>query len=326
MFVSGLLLFLMIRGILTLPWNESPSTQCVTDSLGRVACLPSVPMASVLFSVLSIIKAVFDLNIYPLVREYETCSATVRMSYDLLLRFLPCFLSNALFRIAAITLMFVYLDWWSVIPCLILFLLNLMTFGVSFKRFSTSSPRESMCEDMNSVQLNRLSTMDFANRSLEFGSSHSDLPRTPTDEEKMKTVVGWVPPNDLTRTKHLKPYKYDQIGWNQSLGILSPPTPSPQVEVAGDRSSQVAASSNMVTSQPDGVPGVELRVNLIERMASLISNSSNKTDTPSYINEENTSIFLNAITGMFFPSCHTHLEAIGDYDDYDDDDNDDDRL
>ena len=78
MFVSGLLLFLMIRGILTLPWNESPSTQCVTDSLGRVACLPSVPMASVLFSVLSIIKAVFDLNIYPLVREYQTSSKTFR--------------------------------------------------------------------------------------------------------------------------------------------------------------------------------------------------------------------------------------------------------
>ena len=53
-------------------------SQCVTDSLGRVACLPSVPMASVIFSVLSIIKAVFDLNIYPLVREYQTCSNTFR--------------------------------------------------------------------------------------------------------------------------------------------------------------------------------------------------------------------------------------------------------
>ena len=73
-----LLLFLMIRGILILPWSEPSSTQCVTDSLGRVACLPSVPMASVIFSVLSIIKAVFDLNIYPLVREYQTCSKTFR--------------------------------------------------------------------------------------------------------------------------------------------------------------------------------------------------------------------------------------------------------
>ena len=45
---------------------------CVEDSLGRVACLPSLPMASMLFSLLSILKvlpisyspkqAQFDLN------------------------------------------------------------------------------------------------------------------------------------------------------------------------------------------------------------------------------------------------------------------------
>ena len=153
-----LLLFLMTRGILTLPWNEAPSSTCVTDSLGRVACLPSLPMASVLFSVLSIVKAVFDLNIYPLVREYETSATTVRMSCLLFLQFLPCFLATALFRVSAISVLFVFLDWWSLIPCILLFLLNLMTFGLSFKRFS-SSPRESMCEDMNSVQLNRYSTV-----------------------------------------------------------------------------------------------------------------------------------------------------------------------
>ena len=68
----------MIRGILTLPWNEPLSSNCVTDSLERVACLPSIPMASIIFSLLSIVKAVFDLNIYPLVRQYETCQQTVR--------------------------------------------------------------------------------------------------------------------------------------------------------------------------------------------------------------------------------------------------------
>ena len=44
----------------------------------------------------------------------------------------------------------------------------------------------------------------------------------------MNNVVGWVPPNNLSRlvpphdqpksSSHLKPYKYDQIGWNNSLG------------------------------------------------------------------------------------------------------------
>ena len=73
--------------------------------------------------------------------------------------------------------------------------------------------------------------MDYVNRSLEFGSSHSELPRTPTDEEKMTKIVGWVPPADLPHqtSSRLKPYKYDEIGWNSNLGILSPLTPSPVV-------------------------------------------------------------------------------------------------
>ena len=202
--------------------------------------------------------------------------------------------------------MFVFLDKWSIIPCIILLLSNLMVFGISFKRFTSPPGSECDEEDINSIALNRVSTMDYANKPLEFGSSHSDLPRTPTEEEKMKTVVGWVPPNNLppsaARAHHLKPYKYDQIGWNTSLGILSPPTPSPNLET----SSVVVPR---VSTQPE-VDTPDTRVGMMERMQSLIS-SSDKTDTPSYINEDNTSIFLNSITAMFFPSCHTHIEAIG---------------
>jgi hypothetical protein len=43
-------------------------------------------MASIAFSALSIVKAVFDLNIYPLVREYETCCNTYKLSLHLLFR------------------------------------------------------------------------------------------------------------------------------------------------------------------------------------------------------------------------------------------------
>ena len=76
------------------------------------------------------------------------------MSYNLFIKFLPCFLANALFRIGAISLIFVFLDWWSLIPCILLFFLNLLIFGVSFKRFA-HSPSEVSEEDLNSIQLNR---------------------------------------------------------------------------------------------------------------------------------------------------------------------------
>ena len=51
------------------------------------------------------------------------------------------------------------------------------------------------------------------------------------------------------------------------------------------------------------------RYSLLSRMSSIIS--SEQTLTPFFINEENTSVFLNAVTGMFFPCCHTHLQPLG---------------
>ena len=76
------------------------------------------------------------------------------MSYNLFIKFLPCFLANALFRIGAISLMFVFLDWWSFIPCIFLFFVNVLIFGVSFKRFHSPSP-DNISEDLNSVEMNR---------------------------------------------------------------------------------------------------------------------------------------------------------------------------
>jgi len=262
-------------------------------------------MASVIFSVLSIMKALFDLNIYPLVREYETSSRTFLMSFELLLHFMPFFLATALFRVCAFSIMFIFLDFWSIIPCILLMLLNLMIFGLSFRRFS-SARTSYYSDDMNSVQLNRLSTADMVNQRLKFGASIGTLPVTPTDEEKMNVVVGWVPQDHMEVPpveEEKKPYKYDQIGWNQNLAILSPPTPSAPVPNF-DLSQQT--QSTFVDSEPDG----QFSSNLLGRMHSIIS-SSDKTDTPSYVNEENTSIFLNAMTGMFFPSCHTHLAPLG---------------
>ena len=145
--------------------------------------------------------------------------------------------------------------------------------------------------------------MDFANKSLQFGSSASELPVTPTEEEKLRAVVGWVPPEQLPRpaSHHLKPYKwdiadnimtsfatpcsrYDQIGWNASLGILSPPTPSPQQEGAGG-----GGAEGGVQCQPDGAGAGAAEpagARLLGRMQSLISSgSAAATDTPSFVNE-----------------------------------------
>ena len=76
--------------------------------------------------------------------------------------------------------------------------------------------------------------------------------------------------------------RYDQIGWNASLGILSPPTPSPQQEGAGG-----GGAEGGVQCQPDGAWGAEpAGARLLGRMQSLISSgSAAATDTPSFVNE-----------------------------------------
>ena len=94
-----LIVYLILRGHLPLPWAQASSSSCLADSLGRSLCLPSIPVASMVFSLLSLVKALYDLNIYPLVHSYPPSWERLSRSLDLCLTFLPCFLASAIFRL-----------------------------------------------------------------------------------------------------------------------------------------------------------------------------------------------------------------------------------
>ena len=94
-----LIVYLILRGHLPLPWAQTASSSCLEDSLGRSVCLPSIPVASVVFSLLSLVKALYDLNIYPLVHHYPPSWQRLNTTLDLCLTFLPCFLASAIFRL-----------------------------------------------------------------------------------------------------------------------------------------------------------------------------------------------------------------------------------
>ena len=97
-----LIVYLIVRGHLPLPWTQPASSSCIEDSLGRVACLPSIPVASILFSFLSLVKAVYALNIYPLVHDYPLSWERLNKTVDLCLTFLPCFIASAVFRLTTL--------------------------------------------------------------------------------------------------------------------------------------------------------------------------------------------------------------------------------
>ena len=126
------LLWLMLRGILSLPWDQPLSSSCVQDSLGRVACLPSIPMASMLFSILSILKSVFDLNTFPVVSSPFHSMTRTKLSIHVAFGYFPFYLGNIIFRMTSYAFILTYIDYWSIIPAVILYILNLALCGLFF--------------------------------------------------------------------------------------------------------------------------------------------------------------------------------------------------
>ena len=112
------------------------------------------------------------------------------MKILLFFRFVPFFLANSLFRICAFALIIVFLDWWSVIPFVLLLFLNLVkfkshifslkyliacsqvVFGLSFRRFSSTSSPPASDHSLSAVELNRLSTMEVKKLTKKPNSGH----------------------------------------------------------------------------------------------------------------------------------------------------------
>merc|ERR1719312_672871 len=121
-----------MRGILSLPWDQPLSSSCVQDSLGRVACIPSIPMASMIFSLLSILKSVFDLNTSPVVSSPYHSITKTKLYLHVFLCYLPFYLGNIIFRLTSYAFILTFIDYWSIIPAVILYILNLAVCGLHF--------------------------------------------------------------------------------------------------------------------------------------------------------------------------------------------------
>ena len=100
-------------------------------SLERQFCLPSVPVFSLLFSFLSLVKAFHDLNIFPLVDIYSSRRKRgEHLRLRLLLSLLPGFLASSIFRIVSLAFACIYLDIYLAFVALPMLLLNLVLYGI----------------------------------------------------------------------------------------------------------------------------------------------------------------------------------------------------
>ncbi|XP_023326735.1 uncharacterized protein LOC111700146 isoform X2 [Eurytemora carolleeae] len=307
-----IILYLMLRGILTLPWNESTSSSCIEDNLGRVACLPSIPMLAITFSILSIIKSMFDLNIHPLLANQECGLGFLNSSLQLFLCYLPFSLSNIIFRIFAYSFILVYLDYWSCIPFTILLLCNLVTFGFSFTRLyrSTSGSRPSGTPERE-IRLayftSGFNTVDNQQHE-EIGWNQTILNAVPGEE------IGWD--RTILAPQNLKSFNTADLVKNSDSRKDKDGSPSPKsLKMQGSE-----ISKNIFVFSEPGSPCIEgpdekdgIRpdgpLQLFNRYISQISYArSENSSLPRAINETNTSIFFNSLSGLFFPSCHSHIK------------------
>merc|ERR1719483_328874 len=205
----------------------------------------------------------YDLNIYPLVHDYDPSWHRLKRTLDLCLTFVPFFLANSLFRILVFSLMFVYLDNWAIIPMIILWVLNLVIFGVSRRSSSSKvTPVSTSNMDMTSYT-EEMSILTGGKGTL------SEDKRTSENEDMKKKNIFLIPTG-----------KSPTI-WNSTT------------KVPNDRQS----SSNQLAKD-------HTRQDI----------SSTDDLTRDNYNDENTSIFLNATTGIFFPSCHLHLPDLNNTD------------
>ena len=125
-----LLLWLMMRGILKVPWNQSLSSSCVEDSLGRVACIPSIPILSMIFSFCSIIKSLYDLNLAAITGSQINGILKTKLLVNEVICSFPFYFANVSFRLVSFAFIITYIDYWSAIPGTLIFILMVALFGV----------------------------------------------------------------------------------------------------------------------------------------------------------------------------------------------------
>ena len=259
-----LMLWMMSRGILTLPWDQSLSSSCVEDSLGRVACLPSIPMLSLLFSLLSILKSALDINLIP----YVSCSlnniAKAKVCQHFVLCFLPFFLCNILFRLPAYAFIMTFLDYWSIIPAVILYIVHLACCGLFFIK------QENM--DNQGIELPMDNIMSESTGTINLVTT-DDEGRTDTRNEDRESH-----PAKAVKSRG----KSSELIWNGKEWMST--------------SVCVGDTSNKNTERQ------------LSRNSDFESSGNNNEEKENFeINERNTPLFLNSVSGFFYPSVNSTL-------------------
>ena len=115
---------MILIGKIQKPWTETGTTT-FSDAYGNETTLPTVAAFSMVFSALSMLKALVSFNIINIHIQNVDSSKKLVDLISIIMNHLVYFVSTATFRIGSITLLYSYLNVYAIIPIALFWLTNL---------------------------------------------------------------------------------------------------------------------------------------------------------------------------------------------------------
>ena len=119
-------LWLIATGKVPKPWNTTATVQ-ITDILtGNTLTLPTTGAISIIFSMISILKAAIEFNVFNVHMDYITNSEMFFQFIRIICDHITFLISSSFFRIASIVMAITYLGSFAFVPIAIFWIVHLI--------------------------------------------------------------------------------------------------------------------------------------------------------------------------------------------------------
>ena len=118
--------FLVMKGILGIPWWKSTETKLATDAVGNEFTFYSIPLWTLIFSIIDIMKCTVLTNIFNVYIGKISSWAIFKKYVNLIFGQLPFFLHAILFRVLSYSFLVLFLNYSSIVPIFCIWLSNLV--------------------------------------------------------------------------------------------------------------------------------------------------------------------------------------------------------
>ena len=118
--------FLVMKGILGIPWWKTTETKVATDAVGNEFTFYSIPLWTLIFSIIDILKCTVLTNIFNVYIGKISSWAIFKKYVNLIFGQMPFYLHAILFRVLAYSFLVVYLNYWAIVPIFLVWLSNLV--------------------------------------------------------------------------------------------------------------------------------------------------------------------------------------------------------